>query len=93
MKTRTLSLIAGIFVLGLSSIFGQEKQMHKNHSGHMAEPKNAEAPDAFKKQLTDVNKRLDDTTKKGREGGKGIGALGSAFGGLGSIVGFLISLL
>ena len=28
--------------------------MHKNHSGHTAEPKNTEAQDAFKKQLADV---------------------------------------
>ncbi len=52
MKTRTLALIAGIFAFGLSTLFGQE--MHKEHSGHMADQKKAEAPDAFQKQLTGV---------------------------------------
>jgi len=49
MKTRTLSLIVGLFIIGMGSTLAQH-----DHSGHMGGNHNAEAPEAFKKQLNGV---------------------------------------
>ncbi len=54
MKTKTLSLFAGIFLFGLSSLFAQEMQLHKSSMAHNTNSEKAETPKAFKKQLGGV---------------------------------------
>ncbi len=54
MKTKSLSLFAGIFIFGLSSLFAQEIQPHKSSMSHNSTNEKSETPKAFKKQLGDV---------------------------------------
>ncbi|NOX85633.1 MAG: DUF3347 domain-containing protein [Chlorobi bacterium] len=55
MKTRIVTIVTGIFLFGMSNMFGQGT-MHGHHmtAGHNTEMKSYDVPDAFQKQLTGV---------------------------------------
>ncbi len=54
MKTIVTAIITGIFLFGMSNMFGQGMRNHNMASGHSTMMKSTSTPDAFKKQLSNV---------------------------------------